>query len=80
MAIQEERCWELAGEGHRRYDLILWGILLETVKNAGFRINDPGSNIEPHHKRLPIPEEEIILNPNLLRNQAGKHSVMAGKL
>jgi len=27
---------------------------------------DPGSNIQPHHIRLPIPEEEIILNPNLL--------------
>lgn len=66
MAIREERKWELAGEGHRRYDLIRWGILIETVKNADFRIYDPGSNIQPHHIRLPIPEEEIILNPNLL--------------
>ncbi|WP_162418586.1 RagB/SusD family nutrient uptake outer membrane protein [Cyclobacterium roseum] len=65
-AIQAERRWELAGEGHRRYDLIRWGILVETVKNAEYRTYDPGNNIQPHHIRLPIPEEEIILNPVLL--------------
>lgn len=65
-AIQDERKWELAGEGHRRYDLIRWGILLETVQNAKYRIYKPGSNIKAHHTRLPIPEEEIILNTNLL--------------
>lgn len=65
-AIQDERRWELAGEGHRRYDLIRWGILLETVKNSRYRIYNPGNNVQPHHIRLPIPEEEIILNPNLL--------------
>lgn len=65
-AIRTERKWELAGEGHRRYDLIRWGILLETVKNSVYRTYDPGSNIQPHHIKLPIPEEEIILNPALL--------------
>ncbi len=67
-AIQDERRWELAGEGHRRYDLIRWGILLETVKNAEYRVYDPGSNIQPYHVKLPIPEEEIVLNPALLES------------
>ncbi|WPP49200.1 RagB/SusD family nutrient uptake outer membrane protein [Catalinimonas niigatensis] len=67
-AIQDERRWELAGEGHRRYDLIRWGILLETVKNAEYRIYNPGENIQPYHVKLPIPEEELILNPKLLES------------
>ena len=65
-AIRDERKWELAGEGHRRMDLIRWGILLEVVKSTEYRVYDPASNIQPHHVLLPIPTEEINLNPALL--------------
>jgi len=66
-ALYTERKWELAAEGHRRMDLIRWGILLETVKSTEHRAwNNPGENIQPHHVLLPIPLEEIQLNPNLL--------------
>ena len=30
-AVRDERSWELAGEGHRRQDLVRWGIYYETV-------------------------------------------------
>lgn len=66
-AMYDERKFELSAEGHRRMDLIRWGILIETVQNTVHRPwNNPGGNIQPHQIRMPIPQEEIILNPNLL--------------
>ena len=65
-AVRDERKWELAGEGHRRMDLIRWGVLLEVVKSTEYRVYDPAANIQPHHVLLPIPVEELNLNPALL--------------
>lgn len=65
-AIYDERRWELGGEGHRRMDLIRWGILLDVVKETEYRIWDPAANIQPYHILLPIPPEEFNLNPALL--------------
>ncbi len=65
-AIYDERRWELAAEFHRRMDLIRWGILVDVVKNTKTRTYNPAENIMPHHVLFPIPEEEILLNPNLL--------------
>lgn len=67
-AIYDERKWELAGEGHRRLDLIRWGILLDVVKSTHYRVYDPASFIKPHHVLLPIPIEELELNPKLLES------------
>jgi len=67
-AIYDERKWELGAEGHRRMDLIRWGILLDVVKNTEYRVYDPASNIQPYHVLLPIPPEEFILNPALLES------------
>lgn len=66
--IYDERKWELAGEGHRRLDLIRWGILLDVVKSTNYRVYDPASFIKPHHVLLPIPIEELELNPKLLES------------
>ncbi|WP_239986587.1 RagB/SusD family nutrient uptake outer membrane protein [Arenibacter catalasegens] len=67
-AIYDERRWELGGEGHRRMDLIRWGILLDVVKTTEYRIYNPAANIQPHHILLPIPPEEFSLNPALLES------------
>ena len=67
-AIYDERKWELGGEGHRRLDLIRWGILLDVVKNTEYRVYNPAANIQPHHVLLPIPVEELRLNPALLES------------
>ncbi|MCM5664068.1 RagB/SusD family nutrient uptake outer membrane protein [Galbibacter mesophilus] len=66
-AMYDERKFELAAEGHRKMDLIRWGILLDVVKNTEHRPwNNPADNIQPYHVLLPVPLEEIQLNPNLL--------------
>ena len=67
-AIYDERRWELGGEGHRRMDLIRWGILMDVVQNTEYRIYNPAANIQPHHVLLPIPVEELRLNPALLES------------
>ncbi|MEM9834562.1 MAG: RagB/SusD family nutrient uptake outer membrane protein [Bacteroidota bacterium] len=65
-ALRDERWWGLAEEGFRRYDLIRWGILVETVQNSEYPVFNGPDNISPVHIKAPIPQEEIILNPNLL--------------
>ncbi|WP_299057371.1 RagB/SusD family nutrient uptake outer membrane protein [uncultured Polaribacter sp.] len=67
-AIYDERKWELAGEAHRRYDLIRWGILLDVVQNLEYRFWTPNTNIRPYHTKLPIPLQELELNPALLES------------
>ena len=67
-AIYDERKWELGAEGHRRMDLIRWGILLDVVKSTEYRVYNPAPNIQPYHVLLPIPPEEFILNPALLES------------
>ncbi len=67
-AIYDERRWELGGEGHRRMDLIRWGILLDVVRSTEYRVFNPAPNIQPYHVLLPIPVEELRLNPALLES------------
>lgn len=68
-AMYEERKFELSAEGHRRMDLIRWGILLERVKAVQHRPwNNPGANIQPYHVLLPIPFNQLELNPALLES------------
>jgi hypothetical protein len=58
-AIVHERRVELAVEGLRFHDLVRWGIAKE-VLGANFDVN--------HDEYMPIPLNEILINPNLKQN------------
>lgn len=68
-AMYDERKFELCAEGHRRMDLIRWGILLDVVQAVEHRSwNNPAANIQSYHVLLPIPQTQIELNTNLLES------------
>jgi hypothetical protein len=50
-SIMQERRLELAGEGHRWFDLIRTGKAEEVLKDRGF--------VEGKHDALPIPQSEL---------------------
>ena len=57
-AVWDERTWELAFEGHRRWDLLRTGRYLEAVDGASAR-----------NTLFPIPQTEIDLNPSMRQNE-----------
>ncbi|MBP6448428.1 MAG: RagB/SusD family nutrient uptake outer membrane protein [Saprospiraceae bacterium] len=59
-AIKAERRLELAGEGHRFFDLVRWGDAATVLSARGFKANK--------NEIFPIPEREILANPNLKQN------------
>lgn len=69
-AIIKERATELSFEGHRRYDLIRWGIYIETMRNTNSPfLKSPRENIQEFHVLLPIPQNEIgVSNGSLIQN------------
>lgn len=63
--LKHERLTELCGEGHRWEDLARWGDLSPALasRDAGFATFVVGKS-----ELLPIPQQEIDLNPNLSQN------------
>lgn len=71
-AVRDERGWEMVGEGHRRQDLVRWGIYYETVMetyvaysawySTGQKYYLGGEyTIKGKHELLPIPQREVDL-------------------
>lgn len=61
-AIYNERKWELAFEGHRWFDLVRWGIAGTVIRAQGRAF------VDGKHELMPIPVNEITLNPKLVQN------------
>jgi hypothetical protein len=65
--LREERARELAGELHRKYDLVRWGIWYEQVL-AHSEYSSLKNNIRPCHRYYPIPDQECALSNYILTN------------
>lgn len=67
--ILDERGRELAWEGHRRQDLIRYGLFTGNEYLWAFKGGDPaGTGIADHRSLYPIPASELLANPNLEQN------------
>lgn len=62
-AVLHERAVELGFEGHRWFDLVRTGRLVETLQN-----DFPDLPISEKHFLFPIPPDELILNEKLTQN------------
>ena len=75
-AILEERKLEFAYEGHRWFDLVRAGKLVEVMKAHGIieaELAEPNkieiaTNIQDYHTLYPIPQRELDLNEELEQN------------
>ncbi|MGJ1421187.1 RagB/SusD family nutrient uptake outer membrane protein [Sphingobacterium spiritivorum] len=68
-AVREERRVELAFEWKRWYDIKRWGLVVESFN--GDKAYESQPNVKPFHALLPIPQEEIGRNANLLPQNTG---------
>ena len=75
-AIQQERAWELSGEGMRRADLIRWGILADKITETNTAVKAIRSNyfypsfsnfVSGKHELYPFPTNETDVNKSITR-------------
>lgn len=64
-AVFLERRLEFVLEGQRWFDLVRTGRFVQTMRN---HTENGGTNVQPHHILMPIPQREIDTNPNLIQN------------
>jgi starch-binding outer membrane protein, SusD/RagB family len=65
-ALVQERAWEFAAEGLRRFDLLRLNRLKQVQKTVH------NITLEDKYLLFPIPESELALNPNLTQNPGYK--------
>jgi hypothetical protein len=68
--IMDERFRELAGEGHRWFDLRRWQLAgFIQLNNAFFSSsNESDMKFDDHYLYFPIPTNETDVNPNIVQN------------
>ena len=80
-AIRNERAYELAYEGHRRQDLVRWGIYYESIRNTAQELvnwcGDPcyicvDYTKKGKHELLPIPQRDLKLMTSFEQNPGWK--------
>ncbi|GAB2787288.1 RagB/SusD family nutrient uptake outer membrane protein [Rhabdobacter roseus] len=64
LAVENERRFELAFENHRWFDLVRTGRALEVMNSKGF-------NIQAHQLVLPVPQNQIDINPDRIKQNPG---------
>lgn len=70
--ILEERAKEFAAEGIRRFDLLRWGIYLQTMNALGATDeNDVIKRREKKHLLMPLPADEVNTNEFIEINNPG---------
>lgn len=67
-AIMKERGIEFCGEFQRKWDLLRWGKLIETVKSVAADNPEGAANIQSYHLLYPIDEDELTKNTSLVQN------------
>jgi len=70
--ILQERVKEFAAEGIRRFDLLRWGIYLQTMNSiGGVDENEVIKRREQKHLLMPLPADEVNTNPYIEKNNPG---------
>jgi hypothetical protein len=65
----DERARELSWEGTRRTDLVRYGLFTSPSYVWTFKGGDiVGTGVSDHLNLYPIPNADIVLNPNLVQN------------
>lgn len=71
-AVRKERATELGFEGHRRLDLLRWGIYVETIRNTTSPFLEiPRNSIQDFHVLLPIPNNEVQVSNGSIEQNSG---------
>jgi hypothetical protein len=63
--IQDERLFELWGEGWRRIDLIRWGLFIQTA------IDNGAANAQSYKTLLPLPRSVITQSNGIIKQNPG---------